>query len=53
MGMSFDETMRVSKEISGCIRGEARFRQKKRQRIGEGPTVIEMQGREEQPHRTK
>ena len=53
MGMSSDETVRVVEETSGCMRGGARFQQEKRQRMGEGPVAIEMQGRKEQPHGTK
>ena len=43
MGVSFDETMREVEEESGLMRGGARFQQEKRQRIGEGPTVIKTQ----------
>ena len=46
MGMSSDETVMVTEETSGCMRGGARFRQEKSQRIGEGPTAIETQDRE-------
>ena len=53
MGVSFDDTMREAKEESGCTREGARFQTKKRQRIGEGPAMIETQDHEGQPHRTK
>ena len=52
MGMSSSEIVKVTKERSGCTRGGARF-QENRQRIGEGPVVIKVRCREEQPHRTK
>ena len=41
MGMSSGENIKVAKETSGCMRGEARFREK-RQRMGEGPTEVEV-----------
>ena len=53
MGVSLDETVREADEESGCTRGGARFRVEKRQRTGEGPSVIRMQYCERQPHRTK
>ena len=40
MGASFDEIVREVEEESGCTRGGARFRQEKRQRIGEGTATI-------------
>ena len=51
MGMSSGESEKFVEEISGCTRGE-RF-QEKRQRIGEGPAMIEVRYCEEQPHETK
>ena len=51
--MSSHETVRVVEETSGYTRGGARFRQEKRQRMGEGPAAIEMQGHEVQLHETK
>ena len=53
MGASFDETVREAEEESGCTRGGERFRQEKRQRIGEGPAVIKMKNYEGKPHRMK
>ena len=53
MGASFDEAMREAEEESGFTRGGARFRQEKRQRIGEGLAANETQNREGRPHRTK
>ena len=52
MGMIFDASAKVTEEKSGCTRGGARFREK-RKRIGEGLGVIEVRCREEQPHGTK
>ena len=43
MGASFDKTVREANEESGITRGGVRFRQEKRQRIGEGPDAIKMQ----------
>ena len=53
MGASFDEIVREAEEGIGCTRGGERFRQKKRSRTGEGPTMIETQDREGQPHGKK
>ena len=53
MVASFDNTMRESKEESGCTRGGERFQQEKRKRTGEGPAVIKMQDHEGKPHGTK
>ena len=53
MGASYNETLREAEEESGLMRGGARFRQDKRQRIGEGPAVIETQYHEGIPHRKK
>ena len=50
--MSYGENIKVVEETSGCMRGGARF-QEKRQRTGEGPATIEVQCREEQPHGMK
>ena len=47
MGMSSDENVKVAEETSGCMRGGARFRQEKGNRIGEGPAAIETQDCEE------
>ena len=52
MGMSYGENVKVTEETSGYIRGGEKF-QEKRQSTGEGPAAIEVQCREEQPHRTK
>ena len=52
MGMSSGEIVRVVEEKSGCTRGGEKLREK-RQRIGEGPTAIEVHCHEEQPHKTK
>ena len=52
MGIISSENVKVIEETSGCTRGGERF-QEKRQRIGEGPTAIEVQCREEKPHGTK
>ena len=52
MGISSGESTKVIEERIGCTRGGARF-QEKRQRIGEGPTAIEVRCCEEQPHGTK
>ena len=52
MGMSSGESVKVTEEKSGCTRGEARFREK-RQRIGEGPTAMEVRCHEEQPREIK
>ena len=52
MGMSFGENVKVVEETSGCMRGGARF-QEKRQRMGEGPAEVEVRYHEEQPHGTK
>ena len=52
MGASFDDIVRESEEGSGCTRGGERFRQEKRQRIGEGPATIEIQDCEGIPHKT-
>ena len=48
MGMSSGENLKVVEETSGCTRGGARF-QEKRQRMGEGPTEVEVRYHEEQP----
>ena len=53
MGASFDETMSEVEEESGIMRGGGRFRQEKRQRIGEGLVVIETQEHEGIPHGMK
>ena len=53
MGASFDDIVREAKEESGLMRAGARFRQEKRQRTGEGPTMIETQDYEGIPHGTK
>ena len=52
MGMSSGENVKVIEEISGCMRGGARFREK-RQRMGEGPAEVEVRYCEEQPHGMK
>ena len=52
MGMSSSESVKVAKEKSGCTRGGVRFLEK-RQRMGEGPAVIEVRCHKDQPHRTK
>ena len=52
MGMSSGESAKVVEETSGCIRGEARFHEK-RQRMLEGPAPIEVRCHKEQPHGTK
>ena len=41
MGISYGENVKVVEETSGCTRGGARFLEK-RQRTGEGPTMIEV-----------
>ena len=46
MGASFNKTVRKYEEESGCTRGGARFRQEKRQRTGEGLSMIKTQYRE-------
>ena len=51
MGMVSGENVKVIEETSGCTRGGARFREK-RKRTGEGTSVIETMI-EEQPHGTK
>ena len=53
MGAIFNDTVREDEEESGCTRGGARFRQEKRQRIGEGHVAIETQNHEGKPHKTK
>ena len=53
MGASFNEVVREDEEESCCTRGRARFRQEKRQRIGEGRAGIKTKNYEGQPHRTK
>ena len=53
MGMSSKEFVRVNEETSGCMRGGERFRQEKRQRIGEGPATIETQNRKGKPQEMK
>ena len=52
MGLSSGEIGKVSEEISGCIRGGERYREK-RQSISEGPAAIEVRCRKENPHGTK
>ena len=52
MGMSSGENVKVAEETSGCTRGGARFLEE-RQRMGEGPAMIEVQCHEEQPHSMK
>ena len=52
MGMIFDENVKDVEETSGCMRGGARFREK-RQRMGEGPAKVKVRYREKQPHGTK
>ena len=50
MGMISGENIKVVEETSGCMKGGARFSEK-RQRTGEGPAKVEVQYHEEQPHR--
>ena len=52
MGTSSSENVKVDEEKSGCTRGGARF-QEKRQRTGEGPSMIKVRCYEEQPHGMK
>ena len=52
MGMISDEKVKVTEETSGCMRGGARF-QEKRQRTREGPAEFEVRYHEEQPHGMK
>ena len=52
MGMIFGENVKVTKETSGCTRGGARFREK-RKRTGEYHAAIKVQCNEEKPHGTK
>ena len=52
MGMRFGENVKVPEETSGCTRGGARFREK-RKRTGEDLAAIEVQCHEEKPHGTK
>ena len=42
MDAQYNEIVREAEEESGLMRGGARFRQEKRQRIGEGLAVIKM-----------
>ena len=41
MGMIYGENVKVIEETSGCMRGGARF-QEKRQSTGEGPAEVEV-----------